>query len=751
MVETGTGGAAFSRELARLLARRRMSWRQLADQVGYTRSWLSKVKNGAVPSPELARRCDEVLEASGDLVALVEAGSRRPAQLPAVTACFTGRTAERHRLIELLREPGQAGAPRVVSIDGLPGAGKTTLALRWAHENLELFPDGQLYVDLRGYSPARTPLSAGEALEEFLLALGVPGEEIPASPTRRAGLYRSLLVGRRVLVVLDNAAGVEQIHPLIPGSPGCAVLVTSRSQLPGLGVSTGARRLTLGPLSADESFALLRGVIGDDHTRGEPEAVRRLARQCAHLPLALRIAAERVVTGLDRDVVSVAAHLAADGLDSLSLGEATAVRAVFSWSYRGLSAELARLFRLLSLHPGRRISAAAAAALAGISAKRARNLAEQLVNAHLLEPHDRDGYSMHDLIRLYASERADVEDSPEEQAAARRGLVEWYLRSTLNAAGEIAPYRAHVRALSLPELPVEGQAFDDSAAAVRWCESEVHNFAPITRLAADHGMEDLAWRLPLALFDYFMLRKPWSAWLAGLETALRAARAAGDRRGLGWLHTDYAVAQFWLRDLDRSRELFTEALRIGTEVADQHGQAWALCGLARVACERTDAELAEHHAQRAGELLGRLGECDGQAAALAVLAEAQCRDGRRETALATATRALELCEQVRNHYGRGRKLAKIAELYHAQGEHQRALRYLELSSQVRCSVGDRWGEADVHLRRGDILHELGRAAPARDEWQAAFELYGELEDPRVADACSRLTTFPGTAGQEAGS
>ncbi|WP_116198579.1 tetratricopeptide repeat protein [Amycolatopsis circi] len=732
------GSSAFSREVAKLLVRRGLSWRKLADLVGYTPSWLSKVKNGAPPSAELAQRCDEVLEASGRLIALAQAKPERPAHLPAVTAFFTGRTAQLRQLDDALAAPWRAGAPRVAAVDGSPGAGKTTLALRWAHDNTALFSGGQLYANLRGYSRDGSPATPFDVLEEFLLALGIPADQIPATADQRAALYRSLLSGSRVLVLLDNAAHLQQIEPLLPGSGTCAVLVTSRNRLLGLGVLTGAPHITVGPMSEQESCALLRNVIGAANEKDRPESLSQLASCCAYLPLALRIAAERVVTGLDHDVSAVAAHLRTDGLDLLDLDETTAIRAVFSWSYRGLPDEPARMFRLLSLHPGRRLSTAAAAALAGRPEPEAHALIGTLVSAHLVEATGPGSYRMHDLLQLYAHECTTADDTAAERTEAVRRLVTWYLRTAVAAAEWIAPYRSAAHAVELAADDAGTAAFPDPHAAFQWCESELQNFAPVSRLALDCGLADHAWKLPVALYDYFVLRKPWTVWRSAYDIALLAAQSNGRRREEGWVRAHLALAHLWLREHERSFQLYERALDLALLVKDEHGQAWAEYGLACVACETGKHSCAREHAEHALALFQRLGEPDGQAAALAVLGDVQCRTGDNATALDTAKNALRLCEQLHNDHGRGRKLVKIADVYHAQGKPREALRYLELSLDVRRNLQDRWGEADIHLRRGDLLDELGQNDQARSEWRAARALYEMLEDPRAADAAARV-------------
>ncbi|MGA6164554.1 ATP-binding protein [Amycolatopsis magusensis] len=744
---TPRGSTAFSRELAKLLRQRRMSWRRLADHVGYTPSWLSKVKNGSPPSADLARRCDEVLEASGRLVALAskeaEGAGVRPAQLPAVTASFAGRDEELTTLTEALSAPGLPGTPRVVLIDGPPGVGKTALALRCAHDLADRFPDGQLFADLRGFTPEAEPVQPAEVLEEFLLAMSLSAQSIPAGVRQRSALYRSLVSDQRILIVLDNAAEFEQIEPLLPGSGRCGVLITSRVDMRALRIRLGARRVVAGPLSGREALDLLAAVIGTEELAEQTKAAEELVERCAHLPLALRIAAERVLTSAsEHRIAEVAAQLAHSGLDLLTADRTTAIRAVFAWSYQALSEDAACLFRLLGLHPGPQLGTGAAAALGDLPLERTKTLLRELVEAHLLEQSGEGCYRMHDLLRQYSNERGNRDDVASERADAVHRLLRWYVHSAVAATRAMAPYRDLTSPNTPAGIATTPLSFADTNAAVHWCDIELQNITPIGRLAIDHGATDIAWQLPLALFDYLLMRKPWSIWLSSHEVALKAAETSQDRRAQCRIRIHLAVAHFWLRNLDRSRQLCLDGLEMSLQLEDRYGQACAHSGLARIYCEHgLDAD-AHEHVQRAITLFEELQEPDGHAGALATLGEIYRRTGRCETALSTTTRALRMCEQQRNNTARGRKMIKVAEVHQARGDLKTALHYLGLSLELRREAGDRWGEADAQLRRGDLLHELGHADLAHQAWTIALEIFEPLDDPRAEDAASRLKAVP---------
>jgi hypothetical protein len=347
-------------------------------------------------------------------VAATESILVRPRQLPAAVAHFTGRAAELDALSGFAAEVTAARGPMIISaISGTAGIGKTALAVHWAHQVAPKFGDGQLYVNLRGYHPTGSPVSPAEAICGFLDALAVPVDRIPATLDAQAALYRSLLSGRRMLILLDNARDGAQVRPMLPGSPGCLVLVTSRSQLTGLAAAEGARLLTLEVLAIDEARALLARRLGNQKVTAEPAAVAELIALCAQLPLALNIAAAHAVASPAEPLLSLVAGLRdrRERLDALDAGEpASSVRAVLSWSYQNLSPQSARMFRLLGIHPGPDITACAAASLAGISSDQARRALAELTATHLLsgQPHGR--FAFDDLLRAYAAEQATARD-----------------------------------------------------------------------------------------------------------------------------------------------------------------------------------------------------------------------------------------------------------------------------------------------------------------------------------------------------
>jgi hypothetical protein len=531
-----------------------------------------------------------------------------PRQLPADVRGFVNRKRELERLNAIL--PGDDGTPLVVTvcvIAGTAGAGKTSLALRWAHQVRDRFPDGQLYVNLRGYHPGR-PVQPAEALHHFLTTLGVPAASVPADPESAAALYRSLLADRRALIVLDNAATAAQVRPLLPGNARSLVIVTSRSRLSGLAIREGAHRLTLGTLPAAEAVALLKAVTAGYRPEDDASKLAELARLCAGLPLALRIAAERAATRPYLRIDDLIAELRDESAlwDALSPGEeeeSDAVRTVFAWSYRALPPQAARLFRLLGLHPGPAFGLHAAAALAGAPPGRVRQLLDILVGAHLLEQTAPDRYEFHDLLRVYAADQAREEEPSDERTAALRRLLGWYLHTADAAQSLIEPEEPHLT-LAPPDTAVTPLTFPDYDAAANWAESEHANLLAATRAAEAAGLDTLAWQLPAV---HYYAQAPSASvlnWLEAGRSGLAAARRSGARSGEALLLEQLGMSHTRLNDLAASEECHRGALAIRRELGDRYGEANSLNLLGLTHLHRRELDAATDHFEQAHALPG---------------------------------------------------------------------------------------------------------------------------------------------------
>jgi hypothetical protein len=375
--------------------------------------------------------------------------------------------------------------------------------VRWAHQVADRFPDGQLYVNLRGFDPSSAPVPPAQALHGFLTAFQIPAGQIPADLAAQAALYRSLLAGKRVLVLLDNARDAAQVRPLLPGSPGCLALVTSRTQLAGLAAAEDAFLLTLDVLAEAEAREMLAHRLGSQRIAAEPLAADELIGLCARLPLALSIAAARAAGRSAFRLAVLAAELreAHDRLDALDAGDgASDVRAVISWSYHELSAPSARMFRLLGLHPGPDISLAAAASLAGLPVRQAREWLDELTRSHLLAERSPGRFAFHDLLRAYAAERAAAQDDAERRAAVHRTL-DHYLHTGHAAAIRLSPVREPLL-LAGPQPGVRAEPLTDGRQALAWFQAEHRVLIAATMQAADLGFGDHAWQIPWTLASF---------------------------------------------------------------------------------------------------------------------------------------------------------------------------------------------------------------------------------------------------------
>jgi len=622
-----------------------------------------------------------------------------PAQLPADVPNFVGREAELTWLDELFHEestspaaagPLAAGPPAVVisALSGTAGVGKTALAIRFGHRVRSRFPDGQLYVNLRGYDPDQ-PMTANDALARFLRVLGVPEAEIPPEEDERSARYRSELADRRVLIVLDNASSVEQVRPLLPGAGTCAVVVTSRDSLAGLIATHGARRVQLDLLTQDEAVALLRTLIGP-RADADPDAVATLAQQCVRLPLALRVAAElavsRPTTGLAELVAELADHRRR--LDLLDAGGdlRAAVATVFSWSVRHLSAETARVFRLLGLYPGSGIDAYGAAALAAGSLPEARRALDTLARAHLVHHADAGRYGMHDLLCTYAADLSATCDGNEEREAALERLFDYYLATSAAAMDTLYPAEAHRRPrIPAPATPVPDLA--DPGTARGWLEAEQSTLLAVAAHAAAHGMPSHTSRLSTTLFRYFEAGHNTDALIIHRH-ALDATRQAGDKAG----------------------------------------QAHALHGLGSTYLKSGRYELAADHLEPALELFRQVGDHIGEARALNNLGGAEDSRGRYGRATEYCRQALELYRRIGDRVGQSRALVKIGAIEMRQGHYGEATHHLEQALRLCRQTGDRLGEADALDMLGSVECRQRDHNPAADHHRQAVDLYRDIGD-----------------------
>ncbi|GLF97278.1 ATP-binding protein [Streptomyces yaizuensis] len=641
-----------------------------------------------------------------------------PRQLPAAGRHFVNRTEELGRLDAVLAQEGGVFTIPVCVIAGTAGAGKTSLALRWAHQVRDRFPDGQLHVDLRGYDPG-DPVTAEQVLPRFLVALGTPADAVPADPDAAAALYRSLLADRVMLIVLDNAATVAQVRPLLPGSARSLTLVTSRGRLSGLAVRDGAHRLTLNVLAEAQAVELLRTVT-DGHRSDSTHDLTELARLCAGLPLALRLAAERAASRPRTELAELLADLRDESAlwDVLSTGdeeEAEAVGTVFAWSYRALPPDAARLFRLLGLHPGPWIGARAAAALAGAGLRRVGRLLDTLVGAHLLEQKAPDRYEFHDLLRAYARDQARREESAEGHTSALMRLLDWYLHTADAAQRRLRPAEDPL-VTGPPAAGVSPLGFADHDRAVDWAEAEQVNFLPLVRAAEKNGHDRHAWLLPAVLWNAGPPSSPPADWLTMGRIGLDTARRLGDPVAESRLLEDFGFAWVRLNRLDEAQSCHERVLRIRRELADAPGEATSLNALGLVHLRRRQLGRARESLERAADAFGALGETHWQAVALANTALAHYRAGQIGQAATPLHTALAVHRRQDRTRSIGNALWILSGIHRARGEFPEALRAAE--EAVRIALDQR-----SHVLEGCWLLALGEARYALGEYGDALAAY----------------------------
>jgi DNA-binding SARP family transcriptional activator len=710
-----------------------------------------------------------------------------PRELPPDVYAFTGR---RHALAELdglLAAAAAGSAVPVFVVSGTGGVGKTALAVHWAHRVADRFPAGQLYLDLRGYDPAE-PMTPEQALASLLGSLGVNGADMPAGPAERGARLRTLLAGRRMLVLFDNALDAEQVRPLLPGTAGCAAVVTSRDDLAGLVARDGARRVGLGVLSPDEVRDLLHTLIGDRVVE-EPALAETLARHCGRLPLALRIAAERVAARPDTPLAVLEAELATERgrMDLLTAGSdtGTGIRAVFSWSERHLPAPAMRLFRLLGLHPGHDIDAGAAAALAGTAPDEARRLIEVLDRAHLVERTAPGRWTMHDLLRDYAHEQVLAQADEPVRLAALTGLYRWYLAGAAAAMRRMFPESARrwpgPFGTDLGEggaAPDRAPTFADAAAARAWLEMERPNLVAAVR-AAGAGLSGHAVEIARTLARYLDVGYHNADAFALHRRAHDLATNQGDRAGVALALHELGLAHARSGRFADAIDHHRRALEHYTRLDDLIGRA--RCHLSIGVAEHFLANYgaAFVHCRRSFTLFRRAADPAGEARALGNLGRIHLARGRHREAAQLFEEVVDLFDSIGDRVGLGRNLNEIGTLRQHQGRlaeaydcherarlllnevgdtaaeacslvdlgrissrwgrHDDALHHHNRAVEMFRGIGDRIGEVEALIGLGETHRRAGRPGDAVREHRSAHAVATEIDNARlVADSCNAL-------------
>jgi DNA-binding SARP family transcriptional activator/DNA-binding XRE family transcriptional regulator len=680
-----------------------------------------------------------VAPASGSAAA-VSGSSPVPRQLPTGVRHFAGREQEIGKLDALAQEAsGAAGTVVISAIGGTAGVGKTALALHWAHRVADRFPDGQLYVNLRGFGPSAAPVTPGEAIRGFLSALGVAGERVPAELEEQAGLYRSLLAGRRMLIVADNARDEAQVRPLLPASSGCLVLVTSRLRLGGLVAAEGAHAITLDVLTQAEAGDLLARRLGAGRVAAEPGPAAEIIGLCTRLPLALAVTAARAAAYPGFPLAALAAGLRdeQDRLTALDAGEtATSVRAAFSWSYRHLTPAAARIFRLLGLHPGPDVSLAAAASLAGVSHKEARAILAELTAAHLLTEHVPDRLACHDLLRAYAAEQAEALTSDTERRAAVHRLLGHYLHSARAADRQLYPARPPID-VEPPAAGTSAERFAGHAQALAWFDAEHQVLLATIALAARQGFDACAWQLAWTLETFLYRRDHLTDWAATQRTALAAARRLGDRNGQACAHRGIANALL-LGDCHGADAHLRQAMMLRRQAGDRAGQAVLLVDFSRLHERERRYRQAVSSARKALGIYRELGDRRGEAIALNHVGWTLGLVGRFEQAFAHCQQALVIMLAIGDHHHVPSALDSLGYAHRHLGDHARAAACYRRAVHLYAELGNRYKRAETLGYAGDAYRAAGDPLAARDAWQEALHILDELHHPDAGQLRAKL-------------
>jgi len=663
---------------------------------------------------------------------------------------FTGRHDELGELDRLFIEAGDQSTAVVISaVAGTAGVGKTALAVRWAHRVRDRFPDGQLYVDLRGYGPDR-PIPADKALARFLTDLGVAGRDIPLDIDDRAARYRTEINGRRMLVVLDNAASVEQIRPLLPGTRSCSVVVTSRDSLPGLVALHGGRRLELGLLPHPDAVTLLHKLIGE-RVEAEPEAAATLAAQCARLPLALRVAAELATARPTTPLADLVHELAdqAQRLHRLDAGgdPRAAVRVVFSWSYKHLPADAARAFRLAGLHPGSDLDIYATGALTNTTPDGAKRSLDILARAHLIHLTGPGRCAMHDLLRAYAHDLANSQDSEADRQAALTRLFDYYLAAAAGARDARSPAERRRRPRVSPDdSPTPPVA--DPAAALAWLDAERPNLVAVCTHTAAYGWPGHTIELATTLFRYLDAGAHFPDALSIHTDARNAASQTGDRAAEAYALANLGVVHMRQGRYQQAAGHYREALPLFRQTPDRGGEARTLTHLGLVNWRQGRYEQA---AERHGQALTRYRETGnrvGEANALSNLGLVRWRQGRNREAAEGHRQALSLYRETGHRFGEANALANLGVVYLGQGRYGEATDDLRQALAVFRETGNRIGEGYALANLGVVNLRQGRYGQAADDLRQALAVFRETGDrDGEAEALNRVGETLHATGQ----
>lgn len=713
---------------------------------------------------------------------------RSPHQLPPGISHHIGRTSELEQLNNLIsaRDRNREAIFVVTAVSGLGGIGKTSLVLHWAHRSHRSFPDGQLYIDLRGFDPLAQPMNSTEALETLLRSIGVPGDRVPESLDERAALFRTLVDGRRILIVLDNARSVEQVRPLLPGAPSCICVVTSRDSLVGLAINHGARAITLGPFSRVESDQLISSVLSAD-ADGERFSKTELAhihKLCSGLPLAVRIVAEKIARGslkFDANVNQEGELLKRLDAVEIPSDPRASIRGVASWSYKSLHPDAARLFRRFGLSPGEDITTFPIAAMSGFSSPECLRLLSLLREASLVVERSSGRWWMHDLLTEYAAERAELEDGPEVVKRSVQSLCSWYLAASSAAVDAMAPFRERIPAV-LPETDVPLPRFTGPVDAKDWLETERKNIVEVIRLADRRRVCPISWQLLHTVWRFFYLADYVSLGDDLLRQVLETVRVEGDVYGEAALLNCYGLGLQRLARYNEALVVHERAERLAHDSGYTYGRERALLDLGNIKHRLGENELAGEHYGRALQsaevsknrtneiaalanlgLIGartefgrseavdylrrsidgfrEIGNTYGVATSISNLAIIYRRHGRFDESVAGLCEALQLVKDLGSKGGECEMLNQLGLTHTAQRDFKKSLSCHTEALEIATVTGDRYEEGVARDGIGHALAGLGRLEDALGSWVRAKAIFTELRVPEAADVDRAITSI----------
>jgi tetratricopeptide (TPR) repeat protein len=659
-----------------------------------------------------------------------------PHTLPRDIAAFTGRRVELEHLMQTVtRTAVTGGVVGIHAIDGMAGVGKTAFALHAAHQLAPLFPDGQIFLPLYAHTPGQRQADSAEALGVLLLSIGLAAQQIPHGLHARTAAWHHHLSEKKLLLLLDDAAGHEQIRPLLPGDGDSLVIVTSRRRMAAL---EDVLPISLDRLPPEDAAALFRRLAARPGPDAEPTAVREVVRLCGYLPLAIRLIAGRLRHHPAWSVADLASDMAAAKNRLATMhAENVSVAAAFDMSYQNLPTGQQRLFQLLGLQPGPDIDVCAATALSGTDLTTTRANLDALYTDHLIEEPSHSRYRLHDLLHLYARERADNKGMANDHTAAIHRVLSWYLRTADAASYVLRPERRKI-SLDASEGSYPPLTFATYNQALRWHEAELPNLIAGVRWAMEHGYYSIAWQLPAVLWSFFDIRKNWDAWITTYEIALTASRYLENQFGEAFALNGLGAAEHDLRRIEEALSHFQQALIIRRAIGDHYGEGSTLNKLGKISKDLRQFDEAVNYFQQALAIQREIGNQRNEGWALDNLGDTYRELSRFEEALSCSQRALAIRRKIGNRRDEGWTLDKLGQTYHKLQRFEQAIEHLQQSLTIRQSIEDRHGEAITLSNLAEVLNDMGKRDAARESWRQALAIFENLGDPRATDVRTRL-------------